>query len=89
MPTFAILIVADTDGLHEKDHIELRRIPDGQTLHHLLRSFLFFPLDMRRTSDHDSDYRQGVDVGPRHANAHWSALVVLSNAVILLTTRAE
>jgi hypothetical protein len=49
---------------HEEDHVEFRRIPDGQALHHLLSSLLFFPFDMRRFTDHDSDQRQGIDIRP-------------------------
>jgi hypothetical protein len=59
-----IVVLNRINDLHEEDHVEFRRIPDGQALHHLLSSLLFFSFDMRRFTDHDPDHRQGINVRP-------------------------
>jgi hypothetical protein len=58
-------VPTDPADPHEEYHIKFWRIPNGETLHHLLGALLLFPLDMRRASNHDADKGERIDVRPR------------------------
>ena len=72
---------------HEEHHVELWRIPNGQTLHHLMSPLLFFPLNVRWASDHDADEGERVDVRPEKRALQLPCQVLARSLIPYHTTK--